>query len=332
MTAITCVLFNPAIDHVLEVPGFRAGGTFQASHTTVVPAGKAISVALGLRLLGHAPRVVALVGARELGTYERFLDDHDLHHELLPVGGETRRHVTIIDPASQATTHVRQAGFHVHGGIVDEILAATCPGPGSIVAWSGSLPPGIPAGATARFINACREAGATTFVDTSGDALRAISTGGTPWCIKINEHELASLDGEMARSGIGEGERGNQQDPLGAGAVADRARHLLQGGTSMVAVTLGKAGAVLATARGTLYGRIDPGACPPPSSTVGAGDAFLAAMIDGLVARRDDVEVLRHAIAVATASTLTRVAGTFDPDVARSLLPRVAISPAGNVG
>ncbi|MBN2150094.1 MAG: hypothetical protein JW839_01485, partial [Candidatus Lokiarchaeota archaeon] len=70
---VTCILLNPTIDHVHEVEHFKAGGTYKASATRVFPAGKAVSVALGLRALGEAPSVVSLVGRGELGIYEAAL-------------------------------------------------------------------------------------------------------------------------------------------------------------------------------------------------------------------------------------------------------------------
>ena len=49
---IVTVTLNPAVDKVLEVPGFHVGAHVRASVASLLPAGKGVNVARGLVRLG----------------------------------------------------------------------------------------------------------------------------------------------------------------------------------------------------------------------------------------------------------------------------------------
>jgi fructokinase len=125
------------------------------------------------------------------------------------------------------------------------------------------------------------------------------------WC-KLNDHELALLAG-----------RG---DPL---AAARRliARHDL----AQVVVTLGAAGAFLLTSDGTLDG-VAPDVSVPVVDTVGAGDAFAAAVIAGLLRQWPTPVTLARAQRLASAICGQRGAV---PTAAEPYQSLVALSPSG---
>jgi tagatose 6-phosphate kinase len=87
-------------------------------------------------------------------------------------------------------------------------------------------------------------------------------------------------------------------------------------------VTLGSAGAAarLDGARWRIGAPPEPGRYP-----VGSGDAFLAGMAAGRLARMDAEATLRLAASAAAANALVPGAGAFEPAVARGLGTRISI-------
>src|SRR5438874_635108 len=114
---------------------------------------------------------------------------------------------------------------------VDRLEAGTIHRPGrvvSVVALSGSLPPGSVFEDVGRFIAAARRAGCRAVVDTGGSALRE-ALAASPDLVKVNASEAAAVTGidvNSPTSGIAAG------------------RRLVEMGASWAIVTLGRIGAV----------------------------------------------------------------------------------------
>lgn len=318
---VTCLLLNPTIDHVHEVEHFKPGGTFKASTTRVFPVGKAISVALGLRSLGEESSVIALVGKEELGIYRASLDEADISATLIPVAGRTRRNVTIVDTAEHVVTHVREEGFIATEEHVAAIELAIDRLPRVDDRWiviAGSTPPGLPDTTIARIVSRCSALGIKTLVDVSGPALKAVVAKSKPWVVKINDAELDELAGRRAD----DTERGPGRATDEARVSRD-ARGLLDRGIAIAGITMGAAGAVMATRDGTWYGSIPAStgmnAGIQVVNTVGAGDAFFAGMIHAMAEGLEPASILVEAIACATAKVLVHGAGAFPVDEAKRL-------------
>ncbi|MGO1864109.1 MAG: PfkB family carbohydrate kinase, partial [Corynebacterium variabile] len=153
--------------------------------------------------------------------------------------------------------------------------------------------------------------GVRVAVDTSGAPLTVLVLAGasvadsTPDLIKPNTFELAEI------LGLTPAEAGSMEDAAGRGEldeVADAASQLVDRGFPAVVVSLGAAGALLATAEGSWF-------CPSPKveavSTVGAGDSTLAGYVLGDV--RGLAPADRLALAVAHGSAAVTLPGTTLP-------------------
>jgi fructose-1-phosphate kinase PfkB-like protein len=81
------ILLNPTIDEIFEIDGFQVGGTYQVNRATILPVGKAISVAIGMRTLaqdGHILiKVLAFVGKSDLSLYSNFLEKYGIEKDLI---------------------------------------------------------------------------------------------------------------------------------------------------------------------------------------------------------------------------------------------------------
>ncbi|MFE5776880.1 1-phosphofructokinase family hexose kinase [Brachybacterium sp. NPDC056505] len=199
-------------------------------------------------------------------------------------------------------------GPHGHGASTDErSLAHT-------VMLSGSLAPGFPEDWYARMVRALHERGAWVGVDTSDAPLRALAAAwvedpvSAPDLLKPNALELAQLTGLDAAALDALERAGTDLDSAELGPVGEAAQDLRAQGVAEVLVTLGGAGALLASAQGTWF-------CPAgPTrvvSTVGAGDCATAGFL--LARSRDEDAPTALARAVAYGSAAVALPGTTIP-------------------
>ena len=147
---------------------------------------------------------------------------------------------------------------------------------------SGSLPPGLPAGAYATLVGAAGDV--PVLLDTSGEALRLGAAAG-PAIVKVN------------------------RDEIGGGDVVASARALRAAGPGAVVVSLGEEGLMAVTGEGELRAPVPEFVAGNP---IGAGDAASAALVAGLVSGTPWPERLADAAALSAASVHAPVAGSFD--------------------
>ena len=226
-----------------------------------------------------------------------------LPYELVPIVGQTRRSVGIVDRSTGDATVLNEAGPDVSGEEWERLtqtVARHLPQASTLVV-SGSLPPGIGQAGVAELAQLAVAASVPVIVDTSGPSLLdAVAVG--PDVVKPNAHEIASATGI--------------DDPLeGAAALIER-------GAKAVVVSLGADGMCVVTADQTLRAK--------PTRTIsgnptGAGDAGVAALAAGLAFSNSWEDRLRQAVAVSAAAVAHPLAGSFDPDVYESMLTDVLV-------
>jgi tagatose 6-phosphate kinase len=299
---IITVTLNPALDLTYRVDALVPHGTHRVTAVDERPGGKGLNVAAVLHALGEPVLATGLLGGSTGGRVASLLGAEGVPAAFVPIGAETRRTVAVADrddatgfwePGPQVTAG-EWAAFVAH---FRDLL-----GGASVVALSGSLPPGIPIDGYATLIRLAASAGVHTVLDTSGAALRAGLAAG-PDLAKPNAAELAALTGR---------ETGN------AAAV-------LEHGARAVVVSRGPLGLLALTAAGAWHG------VPPErlaGNPTGAGDACVAALARGLRDLTPWPDLLADAVALSAAAVAAPSAGTFDRDTYRRLLPDVRVSAA----
>jgi len=302
---IVTVTLNPAVDRVLEAPGFAIGKHIRARRVALNPAGKGVNVARVLALLGRRSIATGFVGRNELSMFEEHLEETGEGHvicQFLKVRDRTRDNITIVDPIEDTETHIRDEGFEVQPEDVARMSSklSMLAREGTVLSFGGSLPPGLTPDTFAHMISRCREGGAWIAVDTSEEALRALQ-GAPLWLAKLNQSELATLA---------------QQRTDTPEQVIEAARALSEAGggpVKNVLATMGADGAVLVSAGVSLRGRVSvhPGRIV---STVGCGDSLLAGTLAGWTNTSDWTTALRQGLAAATADAVERRAGFVSLD------------------
>ena len=305
---IKTLTLNPAIDKTVVVSSFTIGEVNRISSVRLDAGGKGINVARVLRRLGLPVLAVAPVA----GSSGRFLAgrlaEENIPCALVEVAGESRTNLKVVDPVFGTHTDINEPGPALSPQDLDGLAKRLLDDlePGDVVVFSGSLPAGVSTSLYGDWISRAKTRGAFTVLDADGRPF-AEGLSGRPDLVKPNQRELEAWSGRTLAS---------DSDLLAA--VAE----LRSAGAASVAVSLGSEGAWLITAAGTWRA---PGIRVEAQSTVGAGDAFLAALTGALTSGKRPTEALAAAVATATASVVKPGTGSGDPADIERFLGRVSV-------
>ncbi len=309
-TSIVTVGMNPAVDRILEVRDFRIGAHQAGRELLRSAGGKALNVSRALAHLGVHSIATGFLGEANRFEFAPLLEHDFVNDELFPLPGRTRENVTITDPVSGTDTHIRDVGLEVPPRSLERLrkklhlLAAR----ESIIAFSGSLPPGVSPEVFADLVDSCTAAGARVSVDTTGAALRAMA-GRRLWLIKPNALELATLAGRDLQT-------------LDEQIAAARA---LTAHCEIVIFTRGAHGAYLFRKDLALHAYVEV-APTRVVNTVGCGDSLLAGFMAGTWREQPIRQIFTEAVACATASAFTFSPADFDTDEFFALQEKVVLT------
>ncbi|OPZ67494.1 MAG: 6-phosphofructokinase isozyme 2 [Firmicutes bacterium ADurb.Bin467] len=290
-TVIATVCLNPSIDHMLQVENFKYGGLNRVAGERFDAGGKGVNVAVALSALGLDAECVAFMHRESARTFEARLLKSGTTYEFVWLEGRTRTNLKVFDEAKGAVTEFNGSGRPVSDADLRrmaQLVAERAEGADTLI-LSGSLPPNCPEEYYAELIRAVDGLGCRVILDADGAPLRH-GIAAKPYLVKPNRHELEALAGRTLET--------REQ-------VRDAARELIGRGVSVVAVSLGSGGAVIADRDEAWFA---PALDVEVRSTVGAGDAMVAGLAAGLLM---DAELERvFAMGVASASAMCMTEGT----------------------
>lgn len=297
---ITCLGLSPSLDVTYGVPVLQPGGIHRPEWKTVLPGGKSLNVARALHLLGARVRAIAPLGGSIGDGMRESLDETGVLVEAVATAEPTRMCVSVIDDATSGITE-----FYEHAmPIDDEVWGAVAAALGRVhtgwLAVSGSVPPAR-AASLAEALAEASDRGVRLALDLRGEALAEALARTNPDLVKVNRSEA--------------------EEAVGAGSLADLAGRLRERGVATAVVTDGAAGSLAADAGGAWRASV-PLAGP---YTVGAGDSFLAGLLNSLEQGAPLPEALRFAAAVAAANTLRPGAAEFDPAAVEALAAGIEV-------
>ena len=308
---IVTVTLNPSLDEWVYLPSLRVGRLNRAERFRRYPGGKGINVSRVVQELGARGLAMALTGGDDGHILSQQLTRDGLAHRFVTVRGNTRNNYQIQTASPRAVTQVNAPGPHASAAAVRRLTQAVrraCR-QATGLALSGSVPPGTPAEIYAALLDATRRAGLWTVLDVSGPALRA-GLAAAPWLIKPNRDEAEELLGRRLR---------RRRD------IVRAAQALTRRGASVVVVSLGAEGAVMAVrpAARVWWAR------PPRvrvDSAVGAGDSLVAGFLVGWLRHQSLPEALRLGVACGAAAAMTPGTELCHRRDVRRLVPRVTIA------
>ncbi|MBP0443586.1 1-phosphofructokinase family hexose kinase [Roseomonas sp. SSH11] len=311
---ITTLTLNPTIDLACEAKTVQPVRKVRTFAERQDPGGGGVNVSRVVRELGGETLAVILAGGVTGHFLEELLDEAGVPRRSIPIAGRTRISQTVLDQSSQLEYRFVPEGPEVFGSEWGAALAVIEEIEGGWLVASGSLPAGVPADFYAQAAALAAGRGTKLVLDTSGEALRAAVEKGGIELVKPSLGEFEALIGRELR------------DPAALeGAAMDLAR---SGRVRLVAVTLGRDGALLATADGVL--RL-PALDVVVRGAVGAGDSFLAAMTLELARGRDPRDAFAWGVAAGAAAVSN--AGTAHPgrEDVQALRARIRQVPIANL-
>ena len=278
---------NPVLDRTLTVPRIAFDDVLRATAVRLDWGGKGFNVSRALQALGAESVAMALAGGGTGHMLQQGLHALGIATDFVPIAGETRTNVVVVDEATGRHIKVNEAGPPISPQEHDELMQRIRrrAQPGDLWVLAGSLPPGLPTGFYAEVIDLLRTRGARAFLDASGEPLR-LGCAARPALAKPNVAEAQELTGL----------------PIGSPHDALTAVNLfLRQGIEIVALSMGANGLVLGTAGQVVWAK------PPAvrvSNPTGAGDSLLAGLVWALQQGLPLAEVAAGGVATGTASAM----------------------------
>ncbi|MCA0452540.1 MAG: hexose kinase [Chloroflexi bacterium] len=305
---IFCISPNPALDHTLVVPAFKAGTVLRAQSSLAAAGGKGLNVARAAQILGAHTLSFSFLGGHTGRLIADYAQQESLEGDWTWIDGETRTCVIVTDAQTGEATVINEQGPQVtdgdwvrlHETVLHQIAQATD------ICFSGSLPPNSPIERYVALVSAARDAGKRVWVDTSSAPLHAALpiTGIT---IKINGDEAGGILGHTVST-----------PELAVAAAYEFQKR----GTGNVVITLGKDGAVMVHPSGRWWAK-------PPAVVVqdpiGSGDSFLAGLVTAYSAGLTPDVALKHAVAAGAANATTVGGGDFPLETFKHILAETTI-------
>ena len=288
MKKVVAVTLNPCVDYTITVPDLQKGKRNVVKSARKDISGKGINVCMQLKNM-EQPVIAAgfdFVDGRV--RVKDALEKRGIPHVLTNVSGSLRTNIKVLDPKTGIMTELNERGCTVREESVQEISDKICKvldelEKGSILTINGSAPVGVAYDTYRKLIEEAKQRGMFTILDASGELLRQ-GVKAHPDLIKPNLDELQELLGRQLET---------------VEEIARAADQLRGEGISMVCVSMGSRGAVLAVEEGCWYAK---SATVPIRGLQGAGDAMVAAMAMQILQDATAEYVLRMGMAAANAA------------------------------
>ena len=304
---IYTITLNPALDRTMWINEIKEDVSNRIIREESYAGGKGIVVSRVLTALGVENRALGFIAGFAGRQLEAQLVRDGTGCSFIPVSGETRTNIVIVE-----MTTGRQIIFNSLGPkvkpfelieIVDVVKRVAEP---KFVSIGGSLPPGAHPEIYRKIIEIARLRGAKVVLDVDREAL-SVGIRGKPDVIKPNIHELSHLAGKKLEK---------REEILQA------ARKIYRMGVATVLVSMGPKG-ILLVSDGKAYQAVPPKV--EVVNTIGAGDSSVAGFIYGISKGFDLKESLIWATAAGTATTLRRGTALATREDVEKIVPQVEV-------
>ena len=292
---IVTVTMNPAIDKTVEIPTLLPGGLNRIQKVEYDVGGKGINVSKTIYELGGESIATGFLGGNTGKTIQHVLAEKGIPHDFVWVEGETRTNTKVFEN-SGAVTELNEPGPMISPEQTEALLGKLeqYAGEQTLFVLAGCVPAGMDKGIYGKIIRLVHARGAKVLLDADGELFeKALEAG--PDIIKPNRAELETYVG-MKR-------------PASQEELQKLAWGLREKGVDTVAVSMGSDGAMFVLGEEQVF-------CPALSvkahSTVGAGDAMVAALAFAWERDMDAEETVRLCMA-ASAGAVTTI-GTKPPE------------------
>lgn len=305
---IVTVTMNPAIDKTVEIDRLQPGGLNRIQKVEYDAGGKGINVSKTIHELGGESIATGFIGGNAGKTIETVLNERGIRNDFIWVEGETRTNTKVFE-TNGAVTELNEPGPAITEEQLEELIQKLerYADEQTLFILAGSIPNGVDKKIYSRIIQRVHNKGAKVLLDADGELFRNSLEAG-PDIIKPNRVELEEYAGYDYRAS-------NEE-------LLQMARDLRGRGIETVAVSMGKSGAMLVQKD---YEVKCPALSVKAHSTVGAGDAMVAALAYSWDNKLEHEQTVRLCMA-ASAGAVTTI-GTKPPtrELVDTLMKQVVI-------
>lgn len=309
---IVTVTMNPAIDKTVEIDRLLAGGLNRIKKVEYDAGGKGINVSKTIHELGGESIATGFLGGNAGKTIASVLEAKGIQSDFVWVEGETRTNTKVFEE-SGAVTELNEPGPVIGETQMEELLKKLegYAKEGTLFILAGSIPSGVDKTIYEKIIRLVHEKGAEILLDADGELFRNALPAG-PDIIKPNRVELEEYAGYDYRASEEE--------------LLELAKKLMDQGIGTVAVSMGKSGAMFVRDG---YEVKCPALSVKAHSTVGAGDAMVAALAYAWDQKLNDEDTVR--LCIATSAGAVTTIGTKPParELVDELVKQVKIERIG---
>ena len=290
---ICTVTFNPSLDYIIRVNGFRTGTINRTTYERIFAGGKGINVSTVLRSLGHASTAYGFTAG---------FTGQEIRHRL-ETSGITARFIEAAEGLSRINvkmksdeeTEINGQGPHLSEENINELFRQLNElQKDDILVISGSIPSSLPDDMYERIMNLLAGRGIKIVVDAAGKLLSRVLPC-KPFLVKPNNHELGEMFGVVLKTDD---------------EIEEYARKLQDMGARNVLISMAGDGAMLITEDGQRFRVGVPKGTV--KNSVGAGDSMVAGFVAGYMKTHDYQAALNMGTAAGSATAFSDDLATAD--------------------
>lgn len=310
---ILTVTLNPAIDRTVTVESFAIDKVNRVKSIQRDAGGKGINVSKTIKALGGQSKALAILGGRNGQWLVEESQRLGLSLVNVPIEGETRENIKIVDPISKQYTDLNESGPCADDLMVERLIATIREilQEGDFLVLSGSALPGMPEDVFKRIIERTKGKDIQIILDVDGTYLEK-ALEAQPDFIKPNIDELEGLLGKSLKT---------------EKEIIEGANGLLQMGIKRVVVSRGEEGLLWIDQEKVVQANAIPVVV---KSTVGAGDSVVAALVTGLSQGKSPEDIVKLAIATAASVVMTEGSRTGSLNDLETLRNKVTLNVKKN--
>lgn len=285
---IVTVTMNPAIDRTVEINAFERGGLNRIKTAVYDAGGKGVNVSKTIKELGGKTLATGFLGGNAGRTIFNILDEMGIENDFVWVDGETRTNTKVFEENGMLT-ELNESGHVVPLEKTAELMAKleNLAGDDVLFVLSGSVPDGVSKDIYGEITKIAHSKGATVLLDADGELFRN-SIEAIPDIIKPNRVELEEYVG--------------MDDSVTDEELLEIAEDFVKKGIKTVAISMGGDGAIILHDGKRIK-------CPvlnvKAHSTVGAGDAMVAALAYAWENKLSHEETIKLCMAVSAGAVTT---------------------------
>lgn len=285
---VITVTLNPALDRTIYLEGIHLDDVNRVISYRTDIGGKGINVSKVLSAMGTPSKALGFIGENHKERFEMDLDKKGIMYQFTAIKGDTRTNIKMVDTKNRTFTDLNEKGPVISPQELSDFmqLFSEQVGKDDIVVLSGGLSEGIPVEIYAMLTKTAKDKGAAVVSDAKGMSL-IHAVNAKPCMLKPNEREFSDFLG---------------RDKLSEEEIILEAAKLVHGGIEKVLISRGDKGSILVTKDHHLIAEAQEVIV---KSTVGAGDAMVAALVKARMEGLSDMETLVLAQAASTASVMT---------------------------